>query len=49
MHTNVTGTSSTGGAAGTGLLDIGNLNLPANSQLLIEFDITLVRVDVDEE
>jgi uncharacterized repeat protein (TIGR01451 family) len=34
-------TSATGGTNGTGVLDIRNLNLPANSQLLIQFDIRL--------
>jgi uncharacterized repeat protein (TIGR01451 family) len=37
----ITNTSSTGGAKGTGLIDIRNLSLPANSQLTIQFDITL--------
>jgi uncharacterized repeat protein (TIGR01451 family) len=37
----VSGTNSTGGASGTGVLDVGNLSLPVNSQLLIQFDITL--------
>src|SRR5438876_1434787 len=34
-------TSSTGGAKGTGVIDIRNLSLPVNSQVLIQFDITL--------
>ena len=34
-------TSSTGGAKGTGVIDIRNLSLPVNSQLLIQFDVTL--------
>lgn len=34
-------TSSTGGAKGTGVLDIRNLNLPADGELLIRFDIRL--------
>ena len=37
----ISGTSSTGGAKGTGIIDIRNLNVPVNSQALIEFDITL--------
>jgi len=37
----ITGTSSTGGSAGTGVIDIDNLSLPANDQLVIEFDIML--------
>jgi len=37
----ITGTSSTGGTKGTGVLDIRNLNLPTNSEVLIQFDITL--------
>jgi len=34
-------TNGTGGAKGTGVLDIRNLSLPLNSPLLIQFDITL--------
>jgi uncharacterized repeat protein (TIGR01451 family) len=34
-------TSSTGGAKGTGVIDVRNLNVPANSEVLIQFDITL--------
>ncbi len=34
-------TSGTGGAAGTGVLDIRNLSLPADAELLVVFDITL--------
>jgi uncharacterized repeat protein (TIGR01451 family) len=34
-------TSSTGGTQGTGVIDIRNLSLPVNSQLVIQFDITL--------
>jgi hypothetical protein len=37
----ISGTSATGGARGTGLLDIRNLSLPANAEVLIEFEITL--------
>ena len=34
-------TNGTGGAKGTGVLDIRNLSLPLNSQLVVQFDITL--------
>ena len=34
-------TNNTGGAKGTGVIDIRNLNLAANSEALIQFDITL--------
>jgi uncharacterized repeat protein (TIGR01451 family) len=34
-------TSATGGSKGTGIIDIRNLNLPANGVALIQFDITL--------
>src|SRR5206468_5526385 len=34
-------TSSTGGAKGTGVIDIRNLSLPVNGEALIQFDITL--------
>ncbi len=37
----VTNTSSTGGASGTGVIDVRNLSVPVNSQLVIVFDITL--------
>ena len=37
----ISATSSTGGSKGTGVIDIRNLNLPVNSQALIQFDITL--------
>ena len=37
----ISATSSTGGAAGTGVLDIRNLNLPVSGEILITFDITL--------
>ena len=37
----ISGTSSTGGSNGTGVLDIRNLNIPAVGQAVIEFDITL--------
>ncbi|HWR14926.1 MAG TPA: hypothetical protein VN577_08860 [Terriglobales bacterium] len=38
---NITGTSGTGGVKGTGVLDIRNLNLPANSEAVIQLDIKL--------
>ncbi|HEU5179708.1 MAG TPA: hypothetical protein VFW45_02885 [Candidatus Polarisedimenticolia bacterium] len=34
-------TDANGGSKGTGLVDIRNLSLPANSQLIVQFDITL--------
>ena len=37
----ISDTSSTGGTNGTGVIDIRNLNLPANGDVLIQFDITL--------
>src|SRR4030095_14585114 len=37
----VSNTNSTGGASGTGVLDVRNLSLPINSQLIVQFDITL--------
>src|SRR5213594_1300647 len=39
--TDISGTSSTGGSKGTGVIDIRNLNLPVNGDILIQFDITL--------
>ncbi len=38
---NISATSGTGGAKGTGVVDIRNLNLPAGSQAEIQFDIKL--------
>ena len=37
----ISNTSSTGGANGTGVIDIRNLNVPVGGQILIQFDITL--------
>ena len=37
----VSNTSSTGGANGTGVLDIRSLQVPADGEIVIEFDITL--------
>jgi uncharacterized repeat protein (TIGR01451 family) len=37
----ITATSSTGGSAGTGVIDIGDLNLSTAGEVLIQFDITL--------
>jgi uncharacterized repeat protein (TIGR01451 family) len=37
----ISGTSSTGGSAGTGVIDIRNLNAPVDGEVLIQFDITL--------
>ncbi|HZM69832.1 MAG TPA: DUF11 domain-containing protein, partial [Candidatus Cryosericum sp.] len=38
---NTTNTSSTGGANGTGVVDIRNMNVPINSTAVVVFDITL--------
>jgi uncharacterized repeat protein (TIGR01451 family) len=35
----VNNSNATGGAKGTGVIDISNLNVPANTQLLIQFEI----------
>jgi uncharacterized repeat protein (TIGR01451 family) len=37
----ISGTNSNGGTKGTGLIDIRNLNLPVDSQAVIQFDIRL--------
>jgi large repetitive protein len=38
----ITGTSNTGGAKGTGLIDVRNLNLPAGGgEVIVQFDINL--------
>src|SRR5436309_1247846 len=37
----ISATSSTGGSKGTGVIDIRNLSLPVNSEVMIQFDITL--------
>ena len=37
----ISGTRSTGGSAGTGIIDIRNLSLPVDGEVVIEFDITL--------
>ena len=37
----ISNTNSTGGAKGTGVIDIRNLNLPIGGQILVQFDITL--------
>src|SRR5881296_711029 len=37
----ISATSSTGGSKGTGVIDIRNLSLPVNSEVLIQFEITL--------
>ncbi len=37
----VNNSNATGGAKGTGVVDIANLNVPAGSQLLIQFDIAV--------
>ncbi len=38
---NISNTSSTGGAKGTGVIDIRNINVPVFSEILIQFDVTL--------
>jgi uncharacterized repeat protein (TIGR01451 family) len=38
------GTDPTGGANGTGVVEIGNLSVPADSETLVQFDITLAPV-----
>ena len=40
-NADISNSSSTGGSKGTGVIDIRNLNLPANGVALIQFDITL--------
>src|SRR5205809_647116 len=37
----ISATSSTGGTKGTGVIDIRNLSLPVNSEVLLQFNITL--------
>jgi len=37
----ISGTSSTGGTKGTGVIDINNLSVPANGEVDIQFDVTL--------
>ncbi len=37
----ISGTSSTGGTRGTGVVDIRNLNIPATGEVVVQFDITL--------
>ena len=37
----ISGTNGTGGAKGTGVIDIRNLNVPVSSEIVIQFDITL--------
>ena len=43
----ISNTSSTGGARGTGVIDIRNLNVPAGSQILIQFDVRLATTLAD--
>ena len=38
------GTDPTGGANGTGVVEIGNLSVPADSEVFVQFDITLAPV-----
>jgi large repetitive protein len=37
----VDNTNPTGGGKGTGVIDIGNVNVPAGSQVIVQFDVTL--------
>ena len=37
----VNSTSGTGGGKGTGIIDVRNMNVPANGEVVIQFDITL--------
>jgi uncharacterized repeat protein (TIGR01451 family) len=37
----VNNTNPTGGNKGTGVVDIGNLNVPAGSQVVVQFDVTV--------
>jgi uncharacterized repeat protein (TIGR01451 family) len=37
----ITGTSSTGGAKGTGVVDVRGLNAPVSGEVIVQFDITL--------
>ena len=41
------GTNPNGGANGAGVLEIGNLSVPADSEILVQFDITLAPVLAD--
>ena len=43
----VSNTSSTGGARGTGVIDIRNLNVPAGGQVLVQFDVRLATALAD--
>ena len=43
----ISNTSSTGGARGTGVIDIRNLNVPAGSQILVQFDVRLATTLAD--
>jgi len=40
----ISGTSSTGGTKGTGVIDIRNMNVAANSEVVIQFDVTLASI-----
>ena len=37
----ISATSATGGAKGTGVVDVRNLNIPATGEVVVQFDITL--------
>ncbi|MHC4990370.1 MAG: OmpA family protein, partial [Planctomycetota bacterium] len=43
----ITATDPTGGTNGAGILDIGNLSVSANSDILVQFDITLDSTLID--
>jgi len=40
----ISGTSSTGGTKGTGVIDIRNMNVATNSEVVIQFDVTLASI-----
>jgi uncharacterized repeat protein (TIGR01451 family) len=40
----ISGTSSTGGTKGTGVIDIRSLNIPATGEVVVQFDITLASI-----
>src|SRR5262249_13187268 len=43
----ISGTTSTGGTKGTGILQVRNLNVPVNGEVIIQFDITLAATLTD--
>ena len=44
---NTSNTNPNAGTNGAGILDVGNLSVPANSQIQIQFDITVAAIAVD--